>query len=175
MTYIFDFDDTLFDTAQFKKKLISLATIFGASKYIFEKTYKEIKTSEQYSFSNHAKKMEEHAPLFDSQKFLKSVEMIDCKKLVFKNSRKVLLTASKKGTIILCSLGNKKIQKDKIRKSGLEGLFAKIILTERPKEETLKKYTFQKPVYFINDKTSENREIKKYFPDWKIYSKIEKI
>ncbi len=171
MTIILDFDDTLFDTARFKK---ALAAIFKKHKVDFLKTYEQAKKPKgAYSLKKHLALVQKA----DIKSIEKDIDKINFKQFLFPDVLKFLKTLKKDNSLILLSWGDKEFQLRKIYGLGqnFTSLFDKIITgpTEKAKvlDKILKTYK-SRPVLFIDNSPQELEKIRKRFKDVILIKKV---
>jgi FMN phosphatase YigB (HAD superfamily) len=160
-TIIFDFDDTLFDTKKFKKDIFGELISLGIKENIIKKTYKECRND--YCLLKHIKALKKHN-LQIPNLIHKKISNLSLKSYLFPKVAKDLKKLSKENYLILLTKGDKGFQNTKINSSNISKYFEEIHITKKNKEEFLKDKKYPHPIYFINDKKSENRIIKKMFP-----------
>ena len=76
-------------------------------------------------------------------------------------------------TLILLTQGEAEYQNIKIKGTNISKYFQDIFIVENEKEIFLQNLTLTYPVYFINDKNSENNKIKILFPEIIVIEKKE--
>lgn len=170
--FIFDFDDTLFDTDRYKQHRFSLLEPFGISADLAQTTYHDIRVSGQpYSNEKHARVLEGLGHPFT--KVFEALEMADgewLKQFVFPDTVSILTTVrSLSVPVVMVTLGDPAFQKSKIVSCGLESYFDNIYYSDRHKGVALKQaltdYPDHAPYWFINDKIKETQEMKALYPD----------
>lgn len=169
MIVFFDFDDVLFDRDKFIQALIK--RFFGEEKKFLE-TYKKYfkDKGEEYSLKKHLKILG-----LDCREDEYNLFFRDLSEFVYPRAGQVLSwTRNKTEEIILLSRGDAEFQGKKIKGSGLKDFFKKIVVTKN-KLRYLKSrdITEGKDVFFVNDDLGENREIKKFFPYFKIAESLD--
>lgn len=169
MIFIFDFDRTLLDTEKFKKELCK---IFSISLKEYNSHIDEYfrKTKKHYSPEGHIKLLkklgkvknnsEEKKILSKYENLLKSFGI-----LLFPEAKNILTLVKQRGELmVLITQGNLASQKKKVKSSGIEKYFHKIIYTQKKKSENkfiLKLTNSKENVLLINDKPKEILEMKK--------------
>lgn len=176
---VFDFDDTLFDTARFKKEIQNIFTKRKIKANLFEKTYQLSKRDKNYWQPK--RQLDLLAKNLDSIKKRKILNEINSlfrksKKFLFSDTipfLRKLTTESKKSKLkmILMTYGNPAVQKIKIKNCCFNKFFHKIIIARLPgKEKELSKIIIQankKPneeVIFIEDRESIIDSLKRQYP-----------
>ncbi len=170
-TIIFDFDDTLFDTKKLKKETFDQLASYGIDKKIIEKTYKECRGN--YCFSKHTQIIKNKHDLKIPDGVNNWLLNINLESYLFPGVVETLKKLSKKHNLILLTKGEPEFQNIKIKGSKISKHFKEIHITSEAKEIFLKNKKFMPPIYFINDKKSENKIIKKIFPKMIIKEKME--
>lgn len=163
MTIILDFDETLFNTARFKK---ALAAIFKKHGTDFRGTYNEAKKPRGiYSLKKHFTLIQNA----DIKKIEKDIRKINFKQFLFPNALN-FLRKLKDHDLILLSWGEKGLQKRKIYGLGSDfvSLFDKVIVGPAEKAKVLRKILKlykSRPVIFIDNDPQELKKIKDNFKD----------
>lgn len=168
-TIIFDFDDTLFDTKKLKGDIFKEIASHGVNRTLIKKTYKECRSA--YCLSKHTQILKKH-DLLIPKSIHKKVAGYNFKSYLFPGIINDLEKLSKKNYLILLTKGDKKFQKTKIEGTNISKYFKEVHVTQKNKEEFFKKTKYPHPIYFINDKESENKIIKKLFPKIIVDKKI---
>ena len=167
-TIIIDFDDTIFDTKNLKKSIFNKLSENNINKDIIKITYEECRN--QYSLSKHVKILKKKDIIVP--KSIKGwLNHVDLTSHIFPNTISDLEKLSKNNYLILLTNGDFKFQNIKITGSGVSKYFDEIHITKEPKHEFMLNKKYKYPVYFINDKKTENTQIKKYFPNMIIKEK----
>ena len=166
---VFDLDDTLFLTQEFKKELIKNFQKIGLPKKIFLKTYLASKKDQRYLGENYQIKLIKKIFPQYSFKKLKSVFEKTFEKaplFVPEETFKILAELSLKYELILISFGEKNFQRKKIKSSGLEKFFKKIIISSQLYKISSFSRIFRKKaqIFFVEDNPSILKAIKKKFP-----------
>ena len=166
---VFDLDDTLFLTQEFKKELIKNFQKIGLPKKIFLKTYLASKKDQRYLGENYQIKLIKKIFPQYSFKKLKSVFEKTFEKAPFfvpEETFKILAELSLKYELILISFGEKNFQRKKIKSSGLEKFFKKIIISSQLYKISSFSRIFRKKaqIFFVEDNPSILKAIKKKFP-----------
>jgi len=173
MKIFIDFDDVLFNAKKFKKDLIGVFKKNGITRQEFDNSYytfqkvaqvegkyydpkKQVKVLKK-RFEIDTKKLEK-----DLDKFLK-----DLKKYVFPDVFDFLSNFSKKD-LFLITYGHVRFQKKKIRNSGTNKFFKKILISKDNKInivlETCKKYGFspeKESIIIIDDRPEQIEKTEK--------------
>lgn len=168
-TIIFDFDDTLFNTKKLKEDIFNQLASHGIGKTMIEKTYKECRSS--YCLTRHIQILKEndsHIPDSIHNWF----SNFNLENYLFSKTINNLERLSQNNCLILLTKGDKRFQNIKIKGSKISKYFKEIHITQKNKEEFLKNKKYMHPIYFINDKKSENEIIKNKFPKMIIKKKI---
>lgn len=171
MTFIIDFDHTLFNTTRFKEELArSVKSLEIDRKLWFEtygKTIRQVKNAYDYNARTHSqilsKKTGIPAPIIEKR--LKLV-LPQSDKFLYPDTKNFLkFLKNKGGKIILLTLGNIEWQKEKIKNIKIKKYFNKLIYTYWHKKY-LKIKLKENPNswIFINDDPIEIKELKKIFP-----------
>lgn len=173
--FIIDFDDTLFDTEQFKlvmnQRLLACGVLVEDIDWSYQAARKL--SDGQFAYS-HARRAELLATRgYDGQKILKELAEITApaalEKLVLPGAVQFLETLKSFGQpLILLSLGDPNFQELKVRGSGIEKYFDRLFMVQEKKELVIAELiTNHSPVeyWLINDKVGESLVIKKIFPE----------
>lgn len=181
MKVILDWDHTLFDTNHFKDDLAKVLILVGLPKRIFFLTYPEavqkINGHYDYNYSEHLKMIGRRYRLSPKeiqqlkQEFLKIMQKGS--RYLFPETVKFLKILKKGGArLILCTLGNKELQRRKIYSSGVQKYFSLISITSGSKHKIIQ--TFAKPgekIYFLSDNIDELKKVASHFPFIKLILK----
>lgn len=171
-TIIFDFDDTLFDTAELKKIIFGKLESFGIHKEIVESTYAESqKGNSNYSLHSHIQLIKEKYNHFIPENIYQWFSSIDFSLYLFPDSKTCLQELSQKHYLVLLTKGDLDFQNMKINSCDIRKYFKEIYIIENTKDVFLKEKVFESPIYFINDKDSENDLIRELFPNFTIIPK----
>lgn len=170
MIIILDFDDTLFDTARFKK---ALAEIFKKYKADFWETYNRAKNLKGiFSLGSHLALVKKEIDGIDIKKLKKDIDKLfeNLKQFLFPDVLDFLKTFKKDNDLILLSWGEKKFQEKKIYGLGqnFTSLFDKIITGPTEKAKVLRKILKlykSRPVVFIDNSPQELKKNKDNFKD----------
>lgn len=162
MIYIFDFDYTLFDTEKFREKL---SRAMGISREEFRQGEEKIlEQGKNYNLRDHLELLPEKRNLKTDTAFRNLEEF------VYEGAVFLLEKLKESGEeLILLSLGDSEHQKKKIQGSGMEKYFSQIIITEKKEKANYLQPLANKKVFFINDNSRENREVKEKYPHFQIY------
>jgi FMN phosphatase YigB (HAD superfamily) len=168
-TIIFDFDDTLFKTHNLKKTIFAKMESLGIPSEIIINTYEISKKKfNHYTPNNHIRVINEMGFFNIGEKQKREINDIDFSLHGVNEVYNTLLVLSKKHHLILLTIGDKDFQKLKIHKSGLHPFFHEIHIIDDKKEDFISSQNFIDDIYFINDKESENKKIRKMFPNIKV-------
>lgn len=157
MKYIFDFDDVLFNTRNFKKNRVSVFAKAGIPEDLVEKYLKDNKVKH---FS--LKKLMVH---FSIENFYEEI-MSKNKDFINTDLVEIVKKLGKENCFIV-TFGDDEFQMEKIKSIGIEPLFSKIVVVQDEKKEEIEKicekYKDEK-VIFIDDRPNhfENLDFKKY-------------
>lgn len=171
MTFIIDFDHTLFNTTHFKKELARSTRNLGIGPKLwlstYKKTIKRVKDAYDYNTKAHSqilsKKTGIPAPVIEKR--LKLV-LPKSEKFLYPDTKAFLKFLKNKGNkIILLTLGNIGWQKEKIKNIKIKKYFNKLVYTYWHKKYLKIKLSDRPPNWvFINDDPIEIKELKKIFP-----------
>ncbi|HBW73711.1 MAG TPA: hypothetical protein DEF59_00385 [Candidatus Magasanikbacteria bacterium] len=171
---IIDFDDTLFHAYRFKRMLCESANRFGFSKEEFWSTYKQTRDSRHgmlsYTFARHAENLYAlHSDFATAQELENAFKnVLENENFVFDDAPAFLNFLKNQGkTLILLSLGDPVFQNNKVVKSGLAHFFDHIEFVDTNKLNVIPDLVDERePVYFLNDKVLETKEIFEHYPHW---------
>ena len=171
---IIDFDDTLFDAYAFKRELCAAVVRLGFSEEEFWTTYKQTRDHMpgmlSYTFARHAENLISFHPTSTEASVIQKAfeEIIDHQDFIFSDARPLLdFLKSQKKTLILLSLGDTVFQSRKVENSGLVRFFDRIELVDTRKLDVIQLLVDgHEPVYFLNDKALETKEILECYPHW---------
>lgn len=176
-TFIFDFDDTIFDTKKLKIHIFEKLSNFDMDKIIIEKTYKEtlLENNGNYILKKHLENLFHDKENFTeiTANFLSWFYNLDFKKYILPKIEETLNILNKEHYLILLTKGDEDFQNIKIKGSGLDKYFKEINIVNGKKEEFLTNIKYSE-IIFINDKESENEIIKNKFPNIKIINPNQK-
>lgn len=171
--FIIDFDDTLFNTNDYKQARVHALTELGVSEEIFWNTYAKARNNEwgafTYSDRRHAQVLAEEG--FDEEKIFEALDGVntDLKKFVFEDTIHFLESLKKlEAPLILLSLGDPETQEMKVHGAGIEKYFDRLFMVEETKEHIVKEITekhAEAKIWFLNDKVSETQELVEKFPN----------
>jgi FMN phosphatase YigB (HAD superfamily) len=164
-TLIFDFDDTLFDTARLKKDLFTMIAAHRVSDDDILRSYAESQSSGNYSFHDHVSFLNTKYGASIPDRIFEDFNQLPFESYLFPYTRKTLETLSKDNTLMLLTKGDPEFQSMKVKGSNIESYFKEVYITPLSKEIFLKDMSLTPPFYFINDKDSENEIIQRMFPD----------
>lgn len=167
-TYIFDFDDTLFDNQKLKKDIFKILKNNKLNKEEITQSYLSVR--HDYSFENHINHIKSNYPKVDSKKIKNELKSINLENHLSKYTEEVLNQIKNEHNLILITYGNLKFQKEKLYKTGIKRFFKKelIFITNTNKIEILNKIEISEETYFLNDKEEENKIIKQKFKKLKV-------
>ncbi len=182
--YIFDLDDTLFDTHRFKQKRYESLARFGVTTEQYLETSQKAHRMDNGSFGY---TNERHAEVlaalgFDKDRVLDALEATSMKEALqtFLNEGAIECLEVVKTTgkpMILLSLGDPDFQELKATGCGVHTYFDRTFMVDDTKlhvlQELFSKYS-PKDAWFINDKISETKELATHFPEMKIALKKSK-
>ena len=167
---VFDFDNTLFLTKEFKKELIKNFQKIGVAPKLFLKTYLASKKNHKYLGPHYQIRLIKKISPQYSFKKLKDVFEKTLKKASFfvpPEIPKILAKLSLKYELILISFGEKNFQRKKIKNSGLQKFFKKIIISSQAHKISSFSKIFRKKakIFFVEDNPSILKAVKKNFPE----------
>jgi FMN phosphatase YigB (HAD superfamily) len=169
-TIIFDFDDTLFDTARLKDDIFSLLSRLGISRDVILETY--IKSQDKYGNYTpdaHFMFLRKHHNLSDE--ILTVYKSINFSTYLFTEVLDLLNALHSKYKLVLLTKGNPDFQNTKISSVDISHFFHETSIVLDTKENFLCNYATESPIYFVNDKENENKKIANLFPHFKIINK----
>lgn len=150
MIIFIDFDDVLFNTKLFKRKLIKVFLANGISRKDFFESYydypfKTKKGLKKYDPWQQIKALKEKYNL-EEKKIIKDLENLlrNSKEFLFFDS-KYFLKKFDKDFLILLSYGDNKFQEEKVKGSGLAKYFFKIIINDKDKAKLIKRFLVSHP------------------------------
>ena len=183
--FLIDFDNTLFNTTtsegNFRDVRVKALASIGISEELYQETYDQARAIKGediagYNDERHAEALAQHG--FEKETVLKVLRETMGDKLktfLFPDTIEFLESLKKTGQpLVLISLGDPEFQYLKFRGSGIEKYFDRVKMTPIPKKEVLHElleHVHQQPVWFINDRLSENKDIAKLFPEVRVISK----
>ncbi|MBT3817143.1 MAG: HAD family hydrolase [Candidatus Magasanikbacteria bacterium] len=181
--YIFDFDDTLFNTQAFKHARLQVLKKIGVSEELYKETYVKARNDADgdfvYSDKRHAQMCALHG--IDEEKAYEALHSVTkrVKDFLFEDAIDVLGQVKKLGKpMILLSLGDPDYQEVKVKGSGIHDYFDRVFMVKRSKENVIKElldsHKKQEPVWFINDKIEETQDIVSQFPQLQVVLKVSK-
>ncbi|MBU0661068.1 HAD hydrolase-like protein [Patescibacteria group bacterium] len=169
--FIFDFDDTLFDTQAFKRDRILALREVGVSQVDYDESYARAYTEGKRTCYSHERHVDVLVDIgYDRKTIEKALEstMIQIKKYLFPDAVHMLTECKCTGRkMVLLSLGGVDFQKIKVLGSGIEHFFDEIYMTETSKLEIVKQIVSAKQdeeIYLLNDKIKETQDIVDTFP-----------
>ena len=158
---IFDFDDTLFNTAEFKKSMFSSIKKAGISYSIAEDNYKKIRSLDTpFSLKVFLSLLFSQGKKWKTIGNLYEKIMADCPSFL---NKKLINVVSKMGKFncYIVTNGDEEFQLDKIKRSGIDSFFDTIDIVPGSKKKNIEQICRNNPnslVIFIDDK-------KKFFDD----------
>jgi len=168
-TFIFDFDDTLFDTKRLRQEVSDKIAVHGISEEFIEEAYRESKKLHgNYSLDSHIEILKKQYNFQEHITFYKWFDSIDFSTYIFPEAVDLLEKLSKDNYLVLLTKGLSEFQNIKVQGSNIMKYFNEIHITPDAKEVFLQDKKFNTPIYFINDKESENEKVKKAFPDFDV-------
>lgn len=163
-TIIFDLDDTLYDTARFKKDIERVFVSRGFSKADVWESYKKAGFDKGYTFEIHLQELAKICRDLEPVAFLPKLLALFKEDYIFPWVIKTLKQLRNSHTLVLLTLGEKGFQQLKIENADIKKYFDFIHITEKEKEKLLRHLNFQGKIYFINNNVVENEKIRKHFP-----------
>ncbi|HRH23394.1 MAG TPA: HAD family hydrolase [Candidatus Magasanikbacteria bacterium] len=178
--FIVDFDDTLFNTHDFKKARMKALVVSGVSQLDYQETYLEAsKINDFFTYSN-----ERHAELlslrgYSKEKVLAALEETTGERLrefLFPDTVEFMQKIQDLGhPLVLLSLGEASFQELKVKGSGVSEYFDRMFMVQDSKEHILHELVSVgeklEEMWFINDKVGESLLIKNAFPAMNIVLK----
>lgn len=175
-TFIFDFDDTLFDTKKLRDEISNKIASQGVDYKTIEDTYKETKKNlGNYNLHYHIEILKLNSTFFSHESFYNWFNQIDISLYVFPEAVELLEKISKDHYLVLLTKGEFDFQNIKIQNSNLLKYFNEFHIVPDHKELFLKDKNFTLPIYFINDKETENKKILESFPHFNINDNFRKL
>lgn len=175
--FIFDFDDTIFNTKKLKSDIFEKLSNFDMDIETIETTYKNTLSQNRgnYILKKHLENLfrERKNFLKIEKEILNWFNCLDFKKYILYRVEEMLENLKKRHSLILLTKGDPDFQNIKIEKSKLGTYFEEINIVEGKKEEFLEEKKYN-DVFFINDKESENEIIHTKFPSIKIINPNQK-
>jgi len=167
-----DFDDTIFDTNNFKKEYFEIFHAAGISKKLFDSTYYFKNGNEDgqiYHYEKHLEKLEKEMGKSLAQAKTKLEHFLaDTSRFIFRDFWKFSSSFDKKVKILL-SYGCKPFQPMKIESSGISGEFNKVITTCGKKSKIIskiiEKLEEKKDLYFLDDRPEQLEDICENMPE----------
>ncbi len=178
--FIIDFDDTLFNTHDFKKSRIESLLKAGVSPHDYQETYIEaLKKNDVFSYSN-----ERHAELltvrgYSKEKVFAALQETTGERLrefLFPDTVEFIRKLKDTGSaVVLLSLGEPSFQELKVKGSGIAHFFDRMFMVQDSKEHILHELVSvgenSEDMWFINDKVGESLLIKNAFTNLSIVLK----
>jgi len=148
---IFDFDDTLLDNSKLKEVLYRELELAGVTREITESKYKEMRQSDEpfslKTFLSYLIKKEDIDNIYN--KIINT-----CPDLLNKEMIEIIKNLGKYNCYIV-SNGERQFQEDKIKSSGIYGLFCEVIILPGSKKQVIERICDQNKdskILFIDDK-----------------------
>lgn len=171
--FVIDFDDTLFNTHDFKKSRIESLLKAGVSENDYQETYVEAsKKNDLSSYLN-----ERHAELltfrgYSKEKVLAALQETTGERLrefLFPDTVTFMQKLKETGqSLVLLSLGEASFQELKVKGSGIHEYFDRMFMVQDSKEHIIAEIIdlghTEEEIWFINDKVGETLLIKNRFP-----------
>lgn len=179
--YIFDLDDTLFNTHRFKQMRFESLARFGISQEQYFETGEKARKLDKglFGYTN-----ERHAEFLGELGFDKDAILVE---LEITSGKEILQSLLNEGAIdcletlkktnqpmVLLSLGDPSFQELKTIGSGVHEYFDRTFMVNDTKQHVLEELfsTYaQKDAWFINDKIDETEDLATRFPEMKIVLK----
>ncbi len=166
-TYIFDFDDTLYDNMALREDVRRIFKKHGISEQKVEDTYKNVR--HLYNYEKHVEAVKSIHTEIDTLSILKELNSLPFNQYTFYGVHEILENLQQKNKLILLTFGDRNFQQRKLDASGVLAYFHEVVITQKHKAETLKELeVLDKEVYFLNDKQMENDVIGTEFTHFKI-------
>lgn len=179
--FIIDFDDTLFDTHQFKLNMNLALSACGVSPEDIDWSYQTARNLPDGQFVySHTRRAELLATRgYDANviqtALAKITEPESLSTLLFPGAREFLGAVKVLSQpLILLSLGDPNFQELKVHGSGIHDYFDRMFMVQEKKEAVVAELlTHHSPAeyWLVNDKVDESLSLKKSFPDLKIVLK----
>lgn len=175
-TIIFDFDDTLFNTKKLKEDFSQKLMSLGVPEEVARQSYHDTKKSiGNYTPEEQIRILADIYTIKITKDFSEWFSSLQLSDYLFPESISTLQRLSADHTLVLVTKGEETFQNFKIKNSGIETYFTNIYIVPASKDAFLKNLSLEGPVYFINDKESENKAVKETFPDFIIMHSNEKL
>lgn len=175
-TLIFDFDDTLFDTKRMRTEISDHLILGGLIKEDIEDTYEETKQIlGNYNMHFHIKLLKERFPFFDVDVFYDWFNQIDIPSYVFPDAIELLKSLRAHHHLVLLTKGEFDFQNIKVQSSNLLPYFNEFHIVPDRKEVFLQGRDFVLPVYFVNDKETENEAVKNLLGHIRVFDNFRKL
>ena len=176
MKIFIDFDDVLFNTKKFRKRLIGAFEKVGIPEKEYEffrkKYYSEASFEGKacYDVYDHIDTLKKEKS-FDSSLLIKEIKNLlnDLSEMTFKDSE-IFLEKFSKEKLVLITFGSKRFQKLKIISSGIYDSFGNVIITQGDKAEEIRKNIgddLKEKVFFVDDRVEYFKEAKQKIPQLK--------
>jgi FMN phosphatase YigB (HAD superfamily) len=175
MTFLFDFDDTLFDTQSFASGTQTIFAEYGIDGIFFWESYRKLRGSFSpkgwaYSFEKHVDMLKRDGAIHDDRALRKRLAtyLADTSAFLFPEVSSVLAKFHRIGCkMTVLSFGDAQFQTAKVRNSGLEEFIDGVIVTETDKGEALHGVIApdESNVYFFDDKLVHIEDVKRSFPN----------
>jgi len=181
--FIIDFDDTLFDTSQFKQERFMAVQSLGVDEMVWVETYKQARKGHDgkftYSDRRHAQFLAVKG--FDEEVVYNRLFEVSSRLEDFLFSDTINFLKFLKSTgqrLILLSLGDPDFQEFKVNGAKIHNFFDHVFFEALDKKKVIEKiFKFEsaQDVWFINDKIQETKDILKNFNIIKSVLKMPKI
>ena len=166
MNLIFDFDRTLFDTAQFEADLSAIFLRFGVPATLFKSSMRAAMLIQNedlnfdYTFEKHLAVLKSLG--FDlPREILSELNSLVGPHYVFVGVKAMLeFVRPRVESLLLLTAGNPEFQKMKVDKSGLADFFTECIYLHTGKEKIVQDYLTKGRLIFVNDNMKENEIIR---------------
>ena len=167
-----DFDDTIFNTKNFKREYFSVFKKAGISKELFDRTYyfkNGIDDGKIYHYEKHLEKLEKVTGKDLSETKKELVKFLEnTSRFVFRDFWK-FATLLKDQNKILLSFGCLPFQGIKIESCGVTGEFDKVITTcgkkSRKIAKTLKTKKNGDKIFFLDDRPEQLEDVRENIPN----------
>jgi len=168
MKIIFDFDHTLFSTKEFYNALKRVFMGLGIDEKLFQESYQKSKeTNKFYRPLKQFKLIIKQKPEIKETDLIKKFNRVlrNAPQFLYEDTLPFLKKWQKKSDLVLLSYGEERFQKQKIRASGIQKYFKKIIITRDVKKSKPFKRIFKnlEKIIFIEDDLQTLSRTKKVF------------
>lgn len=175
MIVFIDFDDVIFNTQQFKDDLKKVFRDSGVSNEEYIRYYFPLDADVPKTYDPRAQieRICAHVnvPKEPLQKAVEAFLEEECTHYVFPDVAE-LAAAVGSNNLVIVSFGDKRMQEEKIERSGVKNIIAQVIVTENQKSAAIAEYVADRGIqldeaYFIDDRVEQIGDIKKVFPNIK--------